>query len=106
MLRGTTRRGSPTYLIEGCRFAVGEVDVSRRVRKQFGKQTGVDPVRDFAIPVVGIADGDLITDGDLAFGGGVEIDIGAISAPPVPADRVVTTEERNEGPSLLIQKIC
>lgn len=50
-----------------------------------------------AIPASGIADGDPITDGDLALGEDVEVDIGAISAPGVPSDKVVTKEERNEG---------
>ena len=90
-------------LVSGCRCADGGNEVVRRVKKQFGQQAGAGFVRDFAIPAVGVADGDPITDDiDLdaevggvisALGGGA---ISALQGSVSGGRRVVAKEEREE----------
>ena len=67
-------------------------------KRQFGFQAVAGPIRYFAIPAAGVADGDPFTD-DLVLDEDVgDEDIGAVSAPSAGARvNVVTKEERCEG---------
>ena len=51
-------------LAQGCRFADGEKEAARPLKKQFGQQAGAGPSRDVAVPAVGVADGGPIADDD------------------------------------------
>ena len=86
-------------LEEGCRFAVGGLEVARRAKKQVGQRAGAGPCRDPAIPASGVADGAPITD-DL----GLEPDVPAVDDEAAPEEepfgilkgpgRAVTKEEQ------------
>ena len=83
-------------LVEGCRFAHGEKEVARRVKKQLGQQAKAGPCRDLAILAAGVVDGDPIIDdfdldGDFPGGAFSAPGGGAIIAPQ--EDRVITGDE-------------
>lgn len=49
-------------LAQGCRYAHGEKEVARRMKKQLGQQVGAGLCRDRAIQAAGVVDGDQIID--------------------------------------------
>ena len=70
-LRTRPPEDSSHTLGEGCRFADGGLEKTRRAKKQQGERARAGPVRDPAIPAGGVADISPVTDDDL----GLDLDV-------------------------------